>query len=83
MLPPPFASEESEHPPPPAAPDYSSLVVATERQPSRCLLPGSHNLACESSVACRGAETGGGNENWEETKIAERVPAVCQVLIKL
>lgn len=83
MLPPPFASEDSEHPPPPAAPDYSSLVVAAERQPLRCLPPRSHNSPCESSAACRGAETGGGDENWEETKTAARCPAVCQVLIKL
>lgn len=56
MLPPPFASEVSEQPSPPAAPDYSSLVEAAERQPSPCLLPGSHN-------ASRDSETGGGDGN--------------------
>lgn len=58
---------------PPAAPDYSSLVVAAERQPTSCLPSDSHIVSCDSGAACHSDKNGGGGGYegygcWEEDK---------------
>lgn len=59
---------------PPAAPDYSSLVVAAERQPTPSLPSDSHIVSCNSGAVCHSEKIGGGGGTvcWKETKTAAR-----------
>lgn len=45
---------------PPAAPDYSSLVAASERQPTPCFPSDFHIVSCDSGAACHSDKNGGG-----------------------
>lgn len=54
---------------PPAAPDYSSLVAASERQPTLCFPSDSYIVSCDSGVARHSDKNGGGYEDSSEAHV--------------